>query len=262
MFKRVIAVSNQKGGVGKTTTSVNLAASLSLKGRKVLLIDSDPQANATMASGINKFNLKRDETLYACLIENVPAEKVIVTETKGGYHLLPATEDLTAAEVRMLDFYARENCLNKAIESVASAYDFIIIDCPPALSLLTVNAMCAAEYVLVPMQCEYFALEGLTQLIDIIDQVSQAINPDLKILGILRTMFDNRNRLSNDVSEELIKNFGDVIFKTIIPRNVRLAEAPSYGMPVQFYDKSSIGSKAYMNLAEELLEKEKSLWQD
>lgn len=261
-MKRIIAVSNQKGGVGKTTTSVNLAASLTLKGKKVLLIDSDPQANATMASGINKFTLSRERTLYSLLIEQTPVTEVITEETKGGYHLIPATEDLTAAEVRMLDFYARENCLKKAVDPIADKYDYIIIDCPPALSLLTVNAMCAAQYVLVPMQCEYFALEGLTQLIDIIDQVSQAINHDLKILGILRTMFDNRNRLSNDVSNELINNFGDVIFETIIPRNVRLAEAPSYGMPVQFYDKNSAGARAYMALAEEILKKEDVLWQD
>lgn len=260
-MSRVIAVSNQKGGVGKTTTSVNLAASLTLKGKKVLLIDSDPQANATMASGINKFKLARPNTLYGLLIEKMQVNDVITKETKGGYHLIPATEDLTAAEVRMLDFYARESCLAKAIEPVVDRYDYVIIDCPPALSLLTVNAMCASRYVLVPMQCEYFALEGLTQLIDIISQISQAINPNLKILGILRTMFDNRNRLSNDVSNELIKNFGDVIFETIIPRNVRLAEAPSYGMPVQFYDKSSVGSKAYMALAEELLSKEDKIWQ-
>ncbi len=261
-MKRIIAVSNQKGGVGKTTTSVNLAASLTLRGRKVLLIDADPQANATMASGINKFNLGRDKTLYSLLIDHTPAADVVIGETRGGYHLIPASEDLTAAEVRMLDFYARENCMKRAVDPVADNYDYIIIDCPPSLSLLTVNAMCAARYVLVPMQCEYFALEGLTQLIDIIDQISQAVNHDLKIMGILRTMFDNRNRLSNDVSTELINNFGSVIFDTIIPRNVRLAEAPSYGMPVQFYDKSSTGARAYMALADEILKKEDVLWQD
>lgn len=251
---KVIAVANQKGGVGKTTTCVNLAASLAAMQKKVLVIDSDPQGNATMASGVNKFELK--STVCQILIDNVDIKDTIITKTNGAFHLIPANEDLTAAEVKLLDYLAREFRLKNALDEVKDNYDFVFIDCPPSLNLLTVNAMCAADSILVPLQCEYFALEGLTMLIDTVDQLAHAVNPKLKIEGILRTMYDNRNRLSTDVSEELKKNFGDLVYKTIIPRNVRLAEAPSFGKPAMYYDKSSVGSKAYLALAGEIIEKE------
>ncbi len=250
---RIIAVSNQKGGVGKTTTCVNLAASLAAMQKRVLVIDSDPQGNATMASGINKFELNK--SIFHILIDGVDVRDAIIEKTNGAFHLIPANEDLTAAEVKLLDYLAREFRLKNALEEVKDNYDYIFIDCPPSLNLLTVNAMCAADSILVPLQCEYFALEGLTLLIDTVDQLAQAVNPKLKIEGILRTMFDNRNRLSTEVSEELKSNFGDLVYKTIIPRNVRLAEAPSFGKPAIYYDKSSVGSKAYLALAGEIIEK-------
>ncbi|MBO5566307.1 MAG: ParA family protein [Succinivibrio sp.] len=253
---KVIAIANQKGGVGKTTTCVNLAASLAAMNKKILVIDCDPQGNATMASGCNKFGLKK--TICQVLIDGMDIKECLIEETNGKFHLIPSNEDLTAAEVKLLDYYAREFKLKKALESdnFLNNYDYILIDCPPSLNLLTVNAMCAANSILVPLQCEYFALEGLTQLIDTVDQLAQAVNPSLKIEGILRTMFDNRNRLSTDVSEELKKNFGNLIYQTIIPRNVRLAEAPSYGRPAMYYDKSSVGSKAYLALAAEVIDRD------
>ena len=253
-MSKIIAISNQKGGVGKTTTCVNLAASLAAMGKMVLVVDCDPQGNATMASGINKFEVTK--TSCQVLIDNLDIRDALIEKTNGSFHLIAANEDLTAAEVKLLDFYAREFRLKNALAEISDQYDYIFIDCPPSLNLLTVNAMCAADSILVPLQCEYFALEGLTLLIDTVDQLAKAVNPKLKLEGILRTMFDNRNRLSTDVSNELQKNFGNLVYKTIIPRNVRLAEAPSFGKPAMYYDKSSAGSKAYLALAAEIIEKD------
>lgn len=255
-MSKIIAVANQKGGVGKTTTCVNLAASLSAMNKKVLLVDCDPQGNATMASGVNKFDLT--DTVCQVMVENIPLSRVLISSTNGGFHLIPANEDLTVAEVELLEFPERELTLKRALEEIQDNYDYILIDCPPSLNLLTVNAMCAANSILVPLQCEYFALEGLTLLINTVEQLRKAVNSELHIEGILRTMFDSRNRLSTDVSNELKKvdNFGDLVYKTIIPRNVRLAEAPSFGKPAMYYDKSSVGSKAYLALAAEIIEKD------
>jgi len=248
---QIIAVTNQKGGVGKTTTSVNLAASLTEIGRRVLLIDLDAQGNATMGSGVDKYGVEK--TGYDVLLGLADIRDVIMQAPESGFDLLPGNSDLTAAEVELLDKGDRERRLRAALTYVQNDYDLIIIDCPPSLSMLTVNALAAAHSVLIPIQCEYYALEGLSALLDTIEQVRVSINPELEIEGLLRTMYDARNNLSNDVSAQLQEHFGDKLYRTIIPRNVRLAEAPSHGLPVLCYDKSSRGARAYLALAGEYL---------
>jgi chromosome partitioning protein len=254
-MKRVIAIANQKGGVGKTTTAVNLAASLAATRRRVLLIDLDPQGNATMGSGVNKSQITRG-TCEVLLGEAELADALIRIE-ETGFALLPANEDLVAAEVRLLTLpIGRETKLRHALEARRGEFDTILIDCPPALNMLTVNALVAAESVLIPMQCEYYALEGLSALLSTIEQIRAAANPDLAIEGVLRTMFDPRNNLANEVSAQLITHFGDKVFRTVIPRNIRLAEAPSFGKPALFHDRESRGALAYLALVGEMIRRE------
>ena len=251
-MKRIIAVANQKGGVGKTTTAVNLSASLAAMQRRVLLIDLDPQGNATMGCGVDKRTLERSAT--DVLLGDCNIVDAIVTIEGAGFDLLPANQDLTAAEVRLLTLLAgREHRLEKSLRPVRDRYEVMVIDCPPALNILTVNALTAADSVLIPMQCEYYALEGLSGLMNTIEQIRDSVNAKLEIEGILRTMFDPRNNLSNDVAAQLIEHFGDRVFKTIIPRNVRLAEAPSFGLPAMLHDKDSRGALAYLALSGELI---------
>ncbi|MFC0061619.1 ParA family protein [Vibrio inusitatus] len=251
---RIISIANQKGGVGKTTTCVNIAASMAATKRKVLVIDLDPQGNATMASGVDKYQI--ETTAYDLLVEETPFAEVVTRSTTGGYDLIAANGDVTAAEIKLMEVFAREVRLKNALAGVRDQYDFIFIDCPPSLNLLTINAMAASDSVLVPMQCEYFALEGLTALMDTISKLAAVVNDNLKIEGLLRTMFDPRNRLSNEVSDQLKQHFGTKVYRTVIPRNVRLAEAPSHGKPAMYYDKQSAGAKAYLALAGEMLRRE------
>lgn len=250
-LKRIIAVANQKGGVGKTTTSVNLAASLALSGSRVLLIDLDPQGNATMGSGVDKSAVER--SIYDWLIEELPLSQV-TQRCQGGYTLVPSNTDLTAAEVQLMSMDRREYRLKERLAE-AEGLDYVIIDCPPSLNILTLNALIAASSVLIPMQCEYYALEGLSALLETIEGVRERANPDLAIEGLLRTMYDPRNSLTRDVSRQLIQYFGDQVFRTVIPRNVRLAEAPSHGLPAILYDRQSRGAVAYMALAGEIRRK-------
>jgi len=248
---KVFAIANQKGGVAKTTTCINLAASLVATRRRVLLIDLDPQGNATTGSGVDKLGL--EYSIYDVLIGACSLVDAMQFSEHGGYQLLPANRDLTAAEVALLNLPAKEKRLREALAPVRENYDYILIDCPPSLSMLTINALAAADSVIIPMQCEYYALEGLTDLVNSIQRIAQALNPSLKIEGLLRTMYDPRSSLTNDVSEQLKAHFGDKLYDTVIPRNVRLAEAPSHGMPALVYDKQSKGALAYLALAGELL---------
>ncbi|WP_242112017.1 ParA family protein [Luteimonas aquatica] len=251
---RIIAIANQKGGVGKTTTAVNLAAALAATPKRVLLVDLDAQGNATMGVGVDKREL--EASTCDVLLEEVHAEVAIVP-TEEGLDLMPGNTDLTAAEIELMDEEGREQRLKRALDGLRDRYDYILIDCPPALSLLTLNALTAADAVLVPMQCEYYALEGLTALLQTIEALKAKLNPALEIEGVLRTMFDVRNNLANAVSGELTTHFGDKVFRTIVPRNVRLAEAPSHGQSIVGYDKGSRGAVAYLGLAGELMRRQR-----
>ena len=256
-MSKIIAITNQKGGVGKTTTSVNLAASLAATKRRVLLIDLDPQGNATMGSGLDKHALEK--TSCDVLLDGMAAEEAICRLPETGYDMLPANGDLTAAEVQLTSADRREFRLRDALAALGDRYDYILVDCPPSLNMLTVNALVAAHGVLIPMQCEYYALEGLSALMGTIEQIRTSVNPELQIEGLLRTMYDPRNNLANDVSNQLTEHFGDRVYRTIIPRNIRLAEAPSHGVPVLLYDKASRGALAYLALAGEILRRESNL---
>ena len=249
---RVIAVANQKGGVGKTTTSLNLGASLAVCGSKVLLIDLDPQGNATTGAGVDKHSLQR--SVYEWLIDGAGSTSII-WKCPGSFDLAPANGDLTAAEVALLKEVRREIRLRQRIAAMPASYDYVFIDCPPSLNILTLNALVAADGVLIPMQCEFYALEGLAALLETIEEVRRRTNPGLAIEGVLRTMYDPRNRLTLEVSRQLLEHFGEAVFRTVIPRNVRLAEAPSHGRPVLFYDRLSRGAVAYQALASELARK-------
>ena len=253
---KVLAITNQKGGVGKTTTSVNLAASLAATKRRILMIDLDPQGNATMGCGIDKSEV--ETSAYDLLTKKASFEEVVVKSETGGFDVIPSNGDLVAAEVELLNEIGREHRLRIALNGVRENYDFILIDCPPSLNMLTVNALSVSDGVIIPMQCEYYSLEGLAALMNTIEQIRETINPNLSISGILRTMYDPRNSLTRDVSSELEEYFKELVYSVAIPRNVRLAEAPSHGMPVLYYDKGSKGAIAYLALAGEIVRKTKS----
>ncbi len=254
---KIFCVANQKGGVGKTTTAVNLAAGLAQLDQRVLLIDLDPQGNATMGAGINKSTL--ESSVYEVLLGIGDIKTACKRSESGRFDVLPANRELAGAEVEMVELENRETRLKMAIAEVAADYDFVLIDCPPALSMLTLNGLCAAHGVIIPMQCEYYALEGLSDLVNTIKKVHAKLNPDLKIIGLLRVMFDPRMTLSQQVSAQLEQHFGDKVFKTIIPRNVRLAEAPSYGMPGVSFDPASKGAQAYIAFGAEMVERIQSM---
>lgn len=250
---KIFCVANQKGGVGKTTTTVNLAAGLAKVGQRVLLVDLDPQGNATMGSGIDKRQLAL--TVYDVLLESASVMEAAVFSDKCGYHVLGANRELAGAEVELVELERRDQRLKQALAQVQNEFDFVLIDCPPSLSMLTLNGLCSAHGVIVPMQCEYFALEGLTDLVNTIKQVHANLNRDLKIIGLLRVMFDPRITLQQQVSDQLKAHFGDKVFNTVIPRNVRLAEAPSYGLPGVIFDPPAKGSQAFVAFAHELVER-------
>ena len=258
-MSHIITISNQKGGVSKTTTYVNLAASLTATRRRVLLVDLDPQSNATMSSGVNKHEVELSG--YHLLLEDIPLSELILDAEAAGYHLLPGNSDLTAAEVGLMQGEERETRLGTRLQAVADAYDYILIDCSPALNMLTLNALTAANAVFIPIQCEYYALEGLSALLETVEQIRDAVNPGLEIEGLLRTMFDARNNLANEVSQQLLDHFGDKVYRIIIPRNIRLAEAPSYGVPILKYDKTSRGAIAYLALAAEMVRRQQQAGQ-
>lgn len=253
---KTLAITNQKGGVGKTTTCVNLAASLANLGKRVLLVDLDPQGNASTGSGVDKSHLQL--SIYHVLLGEKTLADVIVRNASSGFDIAPSNRDLAGAEVELVNEMARETRLKLALAKLANAYDYVLLDCPPALNLVTVNALTAADAVMIPMQCEYYALEGLTDLVNTIKKVRAHLNANLEIEGLLRTLFDSRNMLAQQVSAQLVQHFGKKVYQTIIPRNIRLAEAPSYGLPVLSYDKSSKGAVAYLELAQEIIRKEKS----
>jgi len=250
---RIFCVANQKGGVGKTTTTVNLAAGLALIGQRVLVVDLDPQGNATMGSGVDKRAL--ENSVYDVLLESATVAEARQRSPKGGYDVLGANRELAGAEIELVKLERREKRLRLAVQAASADYDFVLIDCPPSLSLLTLNGLCAAHGVIVPMQCEYFALEGLSDLVNTIKQVHANLNPDLEIIGLLRVMFDPRITLQQQVSEQLKAHFGDKVFETVIPRNVRLAEAPSYGQPGVVFDPSSKGAQAFIEFAHEMVKR-------
>jgi len=250
---RIFCIANQKGGVGKTTTAVNLAAGIAAHGQRVLLVDLDPQGNATMGSGVDKRGLV--VSVYQVLLGLADVHQACVVSEHGGFHVLGANRELAGAEVELVDFEDRESRLKNALAAVHDDYDFILVDCPPSLSMLTLNGLCAAHGVVIPMQCEYFALEGLADLVNTIKRVAANLNPELRVIGLLRVMFDPRITLQQQVSEQLVAKFGDKVFRTIIPRNVRLAEAPSYGLPGVAYDRNSKGAQAYLAFGAEMIER-------